>query len=57
MPTDLAQEAILAALSGDWGKALKINQEILKTSPNDIDALNRLRYLNLMLLIPLQLKL
>lgn len=42
MQSDLAQDAIDAALSADWQKALFINQEILKTSPSDINALNRM---------------
>jgi tetratricopeptide (TPR) repeat protein len=42
MDITLAQKAIGAALSGDWEEAVKINQEILKINPNDIDALNRL---------------
>jgi len=39
---DLAQQAIRAALSGDWKIAEKINQQILISNPNDIDSLNRL---------------
>ncbi|KKR29029.1 MAG: hypothetical protein UT61_C0037G0002 [Candidatus Woesebacteria bacterium GW2011_GWA1_39_8] len=42
MNTDLAQEAISLALSGNWQGALKINEEILKENPSDVDALNRL---------------
>lgn len=42
MNTDLAQDAIDAALCGSWGKALQLNEEILKENPKDIDALNRL---------------
>lgn len=42
MLKDLAQEAIMYALSGNWGKALSINKQILKDSPIDIDSLNRL---------------
>ena len=42
MNDDLAQEAISLALSGDWKKASEINQEILKSDPENIDALNRL---------------
>lgn len=41
MNTDLAQDAINAALSGNWEQALLVNQEILKDNKNDIDALNR----------------
>jgi tetratricopeptide (TPR) repeat protein len=42
MDTDLAQEAIAAALSGNWREAVKFNSQILKGSPQDTDALNRL---------------
>lgn len=42
MDTDLAQQAVSAALSGNWKEATKLNAEILKDSPKDIDALNRL---------------
>ena len=42
MDKNLAQEAILAALSGKWQLALSLNKEILKSEPNDIEALNRL---------------
>lgn len=38
----LAQRAIRAALEGKWTEAEKINREIVKNSPKDIDALNRL---------------
>ena len=37
-----AQNAINAAISGDWKTALKINLALLKTAPKDIDTLNRL---------------
>lgn len=39
---DLAQLAIKKALSASWEEAAKINKEILKQNPTDIDALNRL---------------
>ncbi len=39
---DLAQQAILSALSCKWESALKINEEIIKENPSDVDALNRL---------------
>lgn len=39
-----ASEAIQAALDCDWLKAIKINTEILKENPNDINALNRLGF-------------
>lgn len=42
MDTDLAQNAISAALCGNWEKALEINKAFLKDNPKDIDALNRL---------------
>lgn len=34
--------AVFAAIACDWEKAVKINTQLLKTSPNDIDCLNRL---------------
>jgi tetratricopeptide (TPR) repeat protein len=42
MDTDLAQRAITAALSGDWKEAIKLNSQLLKDNPEDIEALNRL---------------
>ena len=43
MNTDLlAQEAVKAALCGDWKKAIEVNGDILKKTPVDLDALNRL---------------
>ncbi len=42
MDTTLAQKAVNLALSGDWEEGIKVNSEILATSPEDIDALNRL---------------
>lgn len=42
MKTDLAQQAINQALSGNWEEAVKTNSKILKEDKNDIDALNRL---------------
>lgn len=41
MPT-LRDQAIQTALIGDWESAIKANKELLKESPKDIDALNRL---------------
>ena len=38
----LTQDAISAALSGDWEKAVTINKNIIKKDPNDTDALNSL---------------
>jgi len=37
-----SDEAIDLAVQGRWEEAISVNQEILETSPNDIDALNRL---------------
>ncbi|MBU0569613.1 tetratricopeptide repeat protein [Patescibacteria group bacterium] len=42
MNNDLAQNAISAALSGNWGKALEINKDIIQINPDDVDALCRL---------------
>lgn len=42
MDIDLAQKAVAAALTGNWKEAVKLNNEILKKDPKDIDALNRL---------------
>lgn len=42
MDKDLAQEAVLAALSGNWDLAVDINKKILHKDPKDVDALNRL---------------
>ncbi len=42
MEKNLAQEAILCALNGDWKKAIEINLKILEENPQDVDALNRL---------------
>lgn len=42
MDTDLTQKAVSAALSADWDQALFLNKKILKESPRDVDALNRL---------------
>lgn len=42
MDTTLAQKAISLALKGDWEEGIKVNREILKSTPDDIDALNRL---------------
>lgn len=42
MDTDLAQKSVSAALSGNWEEAIKLNLQILKGSPKDVDALNRL---------------
>ena len=42
MDIDLAQKSLNAALSGNWKEATKLNREILKKDPKDIDALNRM---------------
>lgn len=42
MESDLAQEAIEAALICDWEKAILLNKEIIKIEPTDTNALNRL---------------
>jgi len=42
MDTTLAQKAISKALSSSWKEAKNLNLEILKTTPDDVDALNRL---------------
>jgi tetratricopeptide (TPR) repeat protein len=42
MDKDLAQKSVSAALSGNWKEAIKLNLQILKGSPKDVDALNRL---------------
>lgn len=43
-PANLAQKAIQAALQEKWNQAIKINENILKTNPQDINALNRLAH-------------
>jgi len=42
MDIDLAQKAISAALVANWKDAEKLNKEILRETPEDVDALNRL---------------
>jgi tetratricopeptide (TPR) repeat protein len=42
MNSTLAQEAITHALNGEWEKALEINNQIVATNPDDVDALNRI---------------
>lgn len=39
---DLQQEAIKAAVNKNWNEAISLNEEILKTYPDDISTLNRL---------------
>lgn len=36
------QNAVSLALGREWNEAIKVNKELLKTFPDDIDALNRL---------------
>lgn len=40
--TQLKNQAIQTALTGDWKTAVEINKELLDEEPKDIDALNRL---------------
>ncbi len=40
--TPLKTQAIQKAFEGNWNAAVLINQELLKTDPNDIETLNRL---------------
>lgn len=42
MNDNLAEAAIAAALASDWEKASKLNLQILKDKPDDLDTLNRL---------------
>jgi tetratricopeptide (TPR) repeat protein len=42
MDIDLAQKAISAALDANWKEAEKLNKELLRENPEDVDALNRL---------------
>lgn len=44
MNSKLAQKAVKAALSCDWELAIELNKQILKDSPEDINALNRLAH-------------
>lgn len=41
MDITLAQKAVDFALQGNWKEAVKVNDEILRETPEDIDALNR----------------
>lgn len=41
---NLSLEAIDAALSSEWEKAIKLNLKIIKESSDDVDALNRLAH-------------
>lgn len=42
--SNLAQDAIQEALKRNFPKAIEINRQILKETPNDIEALNRLAF-------------
>lgn len=42
--SSLISQAIQTALTGDWTNAIKLNEEILKEDPDDINALNRLGF-------------
>lgn len=41
---DVKSLAIEAALRGDWSSAIELNQDLLKETPEDIEALNRLAF-------------
>ncbi len=41
MNTDLAHQAVSAAIKGDWLKAKRINKQLLSDNPKGISALNR----------------
>lgn len=47
MSLNVSQAAIEAALSSNWEAALKLNKKILKTEPQNIDALARLARANM----------
>lgn len=38
----LSHQAIMAALSGSWEEALRLNQEIIDADPKNVEALNRI---------------
>ncbi len=42
MTSDLSAQAIDLALSGQWKEAIKINLQLLKKEPKDLEVLNRL---------------
>lgn len=42
--TPLRDQAIQTALTGDWNSAIRLNQQLLKENPNDIETLNRLAF-------------
>lgn len=41
IPNTFTQQAIDAALDSKWEEALKLNQQIIKQNPQNVDALNR----------------
>lgn len=43
----LINQAIQTALTGDWQKAIDLNNEVLKETPHDINTLNRLGFAKL----------
>ncbi|MEN9407951.1 MAG: hypothetical protein RLZZ455_1167 [Candidatus Parcubacteria bacterium] len=42
--TSIKLQAIQTALNGDWQNAIELNTQILKETPEDIDALNRIGF-------------
>lgn len=42
--TSIKLQAIQTALNGDWQNAIELNTQILKDTPEDIDALNRIGF-------------
>lgn len=42
MDSNLAQKAVSLALEGQWEEAIKVNKELLKAYPDDVETLNRL---------------
>ena len=42
--SDLASQAIEAALVNNWSKAISLNKQLLSQNPKDVDALNRLAW-------------
>jgi len=42
MDSNLAQKAVSLALEGQWEEAIKVNKELLKACPDDVETLNRL---------------
>ncbi len=44
LSSNLNSQAIKAALNSDWTEAISLNQQIIETDPNNVDALNRLAH-------------